>query len=80
MAAVAPDAEAAPRMTPEQIAALVVLTEHTGEHMMMLSKDETQKAAFQALREPFSFVQSVTRGVLAKAMRAQQESAGMPPA
>ncbi len=68
------------QLTPEQVSGLTIGIEHTGEHMQFLSKDESQKQAFMALREPFSFVQSVARGVLAQTMKAQQEQQQQPAA
>ncbi len=67
-------AQAGQELTPDQIAALTIGIEHTGQHMEFLSKDETQKRAFQALRAPFNFVQSVARGVLAQTMKNQQSA------
>lgn len=70
---IAQAAQQGQQLTPEQISGLTIGIEHTGEHMQFLSKDESQKQAFMALREPFSMVQSVARGVLAQTLKAQQE-------
>jgi hypothetical protein len=52
------------QMTREQLAALTIGVEHTGQHMQYLSQDQTMKGAFQQLNPVFRRVASVTRGLL----------------
>lgn len=59
-------------ITPEQTAALALGTEHTGEHMGYLQRNETMKAQFQQVLPRFRVVQSTARGILTR-MQSQQQ-------
>jgi len=64
------------QLSPEQLSALVITSEHTAEHMQYLSQDESMKAEFQQVNGPFREIQSIIRGML---MRAQKNGGKMPP-
>lgn len=66
------------QVSPEQLSALTIGTEHTGEHMNYLSKDETKKMQFQQVRGPFMLVQSTVRGILTR-MQSQAPNPGQSP-
>ena len=59
------------QISPEQVTALTIGIEHTGQHMSYLANDETKKDQFQAVRGPFMLAQSVIKGILSK-MQQQQ--------
>lgn len=60
------------QVTPEQIAALTVATEHTGMHMTYLQRNETMKQQFQSVNGRFRNAQSVVRGILTQVQSQQQ--------
>lgn len=62
-------------LSPEQLTALTIGVEHSGEHMQFLSQDETMKEQFAQVRPVFSQVQSITRGILTETARQQQQIA-----
>lgn len=64
------------KLSPEQIGALTTATEHMGEHMSFLSKDQTQKAAFTQLVPQFRLISSMTRGILAKMQQGGSQNGG----
>ncbi len=68
------------KLSPEQVTGLVIGIEHTGQHMSALSKDDTQKAQFQAVNPRFAAVQNVARGVLTRMAREQSQGNGGAPA
>ncbi len=60
------------QISPEQLTALTIGIEHTGQHMQYLSQDQTMKQQFQEVAPIFRNVQSVARGALVQTQRAQQ--------
>jgi hypothetical protein len=69
------------QVAPEELTALIIGIEHCGEHMQFLSNDETQKQQFLAIKAPFSQIQSIARGLIARQQKLQQQgpqAAGMP--
>lgn len=64
--------------TPEQVSAMTIGIEHTGQHMSYLANDETKKDQFQAVRGPFMLAQSVIKGILQQAQQQQQEQQQAP--
>lgn len=64
--------QGAGQISPEQIVALTIGLEHTGQHMQYLSQDQTMKNQFQEVAPMFRNVQSVARGILVQTQRAQQ--------
>ena len=53
-------------LTPEQLSALIIGIEHTGQHMSYLAKDDTMKAQYQQVWPQFSMIQSIARGIIAR--------------
>jgi hypothetical protein len=64
------------QLSPEQITALTIGIEHTGQHMSYLANDETKKDKFQAVRAPFMLAQSVIKGILTKMQQQQTPMMG----
>lgn len=64
----------------DQAVALATTVEHTGQHMAFLQRDDTKKKEFQALLPQFRLIQSVTKGILAKMQKDQQQGGGGQPA
>lgn len=69
-------AQAGQQLSPEQMVALTIGTEHSSEHMQYLSQDETQKEQFMQIRPKFAQIASITKGVL---MQQQKQQVQMPP-
>lgn len=65
-------------ISPEQISSLALGTEHTGQHMEFLAKDETKKDKLQAVTPAFRLIQSVARGILTR-MQSQAQNPGQSP-
>lgn len=63
------------QISPEQLTALTIGLEHTGQHMQYLSQDQTMKQQFQQVAPMFRNVQSVARGAL---VQTQREAQGRP--
>lgn len=63
------------QISPEQLTALTISLEHTGQHMQYLSQDQTMKTQFQEVAPIFRNVQSVARGAL---VQTQREAQGRP--
>lgn len=64
------------QLSPEQLTALTIGTEHSSEHMQFLSQDETMQEQFMQMRPIFSQIASVTKSIL---MQQQKMQAQMPP-
>lgn len=60
-------------ISPEQAAALTIGTEHTGQHMGYLQRNEAMKAQFQSVLPRFRVVQSTARGILTRVQQNQQQ-------
>lgn len=61
------------RFTPEDIMALSVGLDHVAEHLNFLRPDETRKQEFKQFNAMYYEVQSVARGMLAKAQQMAQQ-------
>lgn len=62
------------KVNPEQIMALTLGMEHSGQHMQFLSQDDMQKAQFRQITPIFRSLQSVTRGIITQAQAQQQQA------
>lgn len=60
------------QVTPEQLQALTIASEHTGMHLTYLQRNETMKEQFQQVNGRFRQAQSIVRGIISQ-MQAQQQ-------
>ena len=63
----------------EDLMAVATGLDHVAEHMNFLRSDETRKGAYKQLNTIFTEVQSIARGMMAKAQQAAQQAAAQQP-
>lgn len=61
----------------DQVPALVITLEHTAKHMEFLAQDETQREQFQQVKQDFTLISSIARGILTR-MQSQGPSGPQP--
>ncbi len=61
------------QLSPEQLVALTIGTEHSSMHMNYLSQDETMKEQFMQIRPKFAQISSITKGILQQQQKMQAQ-------
>lgn len=65
------------QISQDQVPALIITIEHTGQHLAFLEQDETQREQFQQVKADFTLVSSIARGILTR-MKSQGPSGPQP--